>query len=436
MHDFNYVDGQLYGERVKVEDIARETGTPFYLYSYKTLTNHYRNFEKALSGFEHLICHAYKANSNLALCRVLAGEGCGADVVSGGELRKALQSGVPPGKIVFNGNGKTSEEMELALRSDILMFNVDSQPELFLLNEVAGKIEKRARIALRVNPDIDPQTHPHIATGLRESKFGFEFSRVIKGYKIAQDLKNIEIAGIHMHIGSQITRVDPFVEALKKIVSLASELKSLGIKIEYVNVGGGLGITYSDEKPPTLTDYAQSVIPLIKRIDAKGIFEPGRVLTGNAGILVTKVLYVKETSTKKFIVVDAGMGDLFRPAFYSAYHAIRPVKPNAGSRMMKADIVGPICESGDFLAKDREIPEVKSGDLLAVFSAGAYGFSMSSNYNSRLRPEEVLVTEDAFRTVRKRETYEDLIRGEEIIRHKVTKAQIRSTKHEIRNNIE
>jgi len=396
-----------------VEDIAREVGTPFYLYSYGTLINHYRNFNKALAELEHLVCYAYKANSNLALCKILAEEGCGADVVSGGELRKALQAGVPPDKIVFNGNGKTVEEMELALQAGILMFNVDSRPELLLLNEVAARQGKKARIALRVNPDIDPQTHPHIATGLKESKFGFEFSQVIEGYKLAQTLKNIDITGIQMHIGSQITRVDPFVEALKKIVNLAGELEKLDIKIEYVNVGGGLGITYSDEDPPPLADYAQSVIPAIKRIGVKGIFEPGRVLAGNAGILVTKVLYVKETQNKTFVVVDAGMGDLFRPAFYSAYHEIRPVTLQAESRKLKADIVGPICESGDFLARDREIPAVKSGDFLAVFSAGAYGFSMSSNYNSRLRPAEVLVKEDKFRIVRKRETYEDLGRGED-----------------------
>ena len=413
MHDFNYIDGQLYGEKVKVEDIAREVGTPFYLYSYQTLINHYRNLEKALSGLEHLVCYAYKANSNLALCKILAEEGCGADVVSGGELIKALQVGVPPGRIVFNGNGKTAKEMELALQFDILMFNVDSCPELLLLNEVAGRIGKKARIALRVNPDIDPQAHPHIATGLKESKFGFEFSQVIKGYRLAQDLENIEIAGIHMHIGSQIISLEPFREALKKIINLARSLESLGIKIEYVNVGGGLGIAYSDEEPPTLANYVQSLLPLIKGIGAKGIFEPGRVLVGNAGVLVTEVIYVKETEKKRFVVVDAGMGDLFRPAFYAAYHEIKPVKLKAESRKLKADIVGPICESGDFLAKDREISEARSGDLLAVFSAGAYGFSMSSNYNSRLRPAEVLVRGDNFHIVRQRETYEDLIRGED-----------------------
>ncbi len=420
MHDFNYIDGQLYCEKVKVKDISRQVRTPFYLYSYQTLVNHYRNFEKVLSGSEHLICYAYKANSNLALCKILAEEGSGADVVSGGELRKALQVGVPPWKIVFNGNGKTAEEMELALQSHILMFNVDSKPELLLLNQMAERTGNKARIALRVNPDIDPQTHPHIATGLKESKFGFEFSQVIEGYKLAQTLRNIEISGIHMHIGSQITKVEPFVEALRKIANLAAELGSLGIKIEYVNVGGGLGITYSDEKPPTLTDYAQSLIPIIKEIGAKGIFEPGRVLVGNAGILATKVLYVKETQNKKFVIVDAGMGDLFRPAFYAAYHEIKPLqqsieKPSTTgyrSSTIVADIVGPICESGDFLAKDREIPQVKREDLLAVFSAGAYGFSMSSNYNSRLRPAEVLVKGDRFQVVRERETYEDLVRRE------------------------
>ena len=427
MHDFKYIKGELFCEEVQVESIAPEVGTPFYLYSHQTLVKHYRNFEKALSGLEHLTCYAYKANSNLALCKILAGEGSGADVVSGGELRKALQAGVPPRKIVFNGNGKTAEEMELALRSHILMFNVDSKPELLLLNQVAERTGNKARIALRVNPDIDPQTHPHVAVGLKESKFGFEFSQAIEGYKLAKTLKNIEISGIHMHIGSQITKVEPFVEALRKIANLAAELGSLGIKIEYVNVGGGLGITYSDEGPPTLTDYARSLIPIIKEIGAKGIFEPGRVLVGNAGVLATKVLYVKETQNKKFVIVDAGMGDLFRPAFYAAYHEIKPLKQSIvhspqslkkpsttgyQSSTVVADIVGPICESGDFFAKDREIPEVESGEFLAIFGAGAYGFSMSSNYNSRPRPAEVLVRGDRFHVVRERETYEDLVRGE------------------------
>ena len=413
MHNFQYIDGQLYGERVKVEDIARKVGTPFYLYSYQTLVNHYRNFEKTLFGLEHLVCYAYKANSNLALCEILAVEGCGADIVSSGELIKALQVGVPPGKIVFNGNGKTAKEMEMALHFNIFMFNVDSTPELLLLNEIAGKIGKKARIALRVNPNIDPKTHPHITTGLRENKFGFEFSQALEGYKLAQSLENIEVIGIHMHIGSQIISLEPFREALKKIINLARALESLKIKIKYVNVGGGLGISYSDEKPPTLADYTQSLLPLIKEIGAKGIFEPGRTLVGNAGILVTEVLYVKETEEKRFVVVDAGMGDLFRPAFYAAYHEIKPLELKAESQKLKVDIVGPICESGDFLAKDMEIPEVKSRDLLAIFSAGAYGFSMSSNYNSRLRPAEVLVRGDTFKVVRKRETYEDLIRGED-----------------------
>ncbi len=413
MHNFNYISGQLYGEKVKVEDIVREVGTPFYLYSYQTLINHCRRFENTLSGLEHIVCYAYKANSNLALCKILAKEGCGADIVSSGELLKALEAGVSPEKIVFNGNGKTAKEMEMALRFDILMFNVDSFPELILLNKVAERVGKKARIALRVNPDINPETHPYITTGLRENKFGLEFSRALEGYELALTLKNIEVAGIHMHIGSQILSLEPFQEALKKIINLARALESLGIKIKYVNVGGGLGITYSDEKPPTLADYAQSLIPLIKKIGAQGIFEPGRVLVGNAGILVTEVLYVKETEKKKFVVVDAGMGDLFRPAFYAAYHEIKPLELKIESRKSKVDVVGPICESGDFLAQDRELPEVKSGDLLAVFSAGAYGFSMSSNYNSRLRPAEVLVKGDTFKVVRKRETYEDLVRGED-----------------------
>lgn len=414
MHEFTYSNGELFCEKIKVEEIAREVGTPLYLYSQKTLINHYRNFREALAGMEDpLVCYAYKANANLALARILVNEGCGADIVSGGELQRALRVGTPPEKIVFNGNGKTAEELKMALEADILMFNVDSEAELLCLNEIAKQAGKQARIALRVNPDIDPQTHPHIATGLRESKFGFEFSRVIEGYKLADKLENIQIAGIHMHIGSQITKVTPFREALKKISGLVKKLRALGMEIQYVNVGGGLGIVYNEENPPTLADYAGEITSALKKMQVQGIFEPGRVLMGNAGVLITEVLYLKKTKEKNFVVVDAGMGDLFRPAFYSAHHEISPVNLQGERESLRADIVGPICESGDFLAKNREIPAVTPGEYLAVFSAGAYGFSMASNYNSRRRPAEVLVEGHAFRIIRKRETYEDLMRGEE-----------------------
>lgn len=413
MHDyFRYKSGELYSEDVRVVEIAREAGTPFYLYSSGALLDGYYEFESALSKLKPLICYAYKANSNLALCKILAQVGCGADVVSEGELRKALQVGVPPEKIVFNGNGKTLRELNLALEYGILMFNVDSDEEIMLLNAAAAELKKKARISLRVNPNIDPKTHPHIATGLKESKFGFEMSSAIESYHLANELENLEVAGIHIHIGSQITSLKPFIDALEKITPLLTKLEETGIKLRYLNIGGGLGITYSDETPPLLSDYAEAITPLVKGSGLKVIFEPGRRLVGNAGILITQVLSLKETSHKKFVVVDAGMNDLIRPAFYDAHHKIKPVKNEENAEMIVADVVGPLCECGDFLARNREIPRVRPKALLAIFSAGAYGFSMSSNYNSRCRSAEVLVKGDKFQIVRERETYEDLMKGE------------------------
>ncbi|MBT9137949.1 MAG: Diaminopimelate decarboxylase [Syntrophomonadaceae bacterium] len=412
MNGFKYIGGELYSEDVKVAEIAKEVGTPFYLYSSGALFNNYHEFEGAFSELNPLVCYAYKANSNLALCKVLAEAGCGADVVSEGELRKALQVGVPPEKIVFNGNGKTLRELNLALEHDILMFNVDSDEEMVSLNSTAAELRKKARISLRVNPDIDPKTHSHIATGLKESKFGFEISSAIESYHIANELGNLEVAGIHIHIGSQITSLEPFMDALEKIAPLLTKLEETGIELKYLNVGGGLGITYREEPPLLLSDYRQAIASLVKATGLKIIFEPGRRLVGNAGILITQVLSLKETPHKKFVVVDVGMNDLIRPAFYDAYHEIKTVKDEAAADGIVADVVGPLCECGDFLAKDREIPRVRGGDLLAIFSAGAYGFSMSSNYNSRCRAAEVLVKGDIFQVVRERETYEDLIRGE------------------------
>ncbi len=412
MNGFKYIGGELYSEDVKVAEIAEEVGTPFYLYSFDALLNNYYDFESAFSGLDSLVCYAYKANSNLALCKVLAEVGCGADVVSEGELRKALQVGVPPGKIVFNGNGKMARELSFALKHCILMFNVDSDEEIMLLNSTAGEMRKKARISLRVNPDINPKTHPHIATGLKESKFGFEISSAIESYRLANELENLEVTGIHIHIGSQITSLEPFMDALEKIAPLLTKLKDVGIGLKYLNVGGGLGITYSNEPPLLLSDYRQAIASLVKATGLKIIFEPGRRLVGNAGILITQVLYLKETPHKKFVVVDAGMNDLIRPAFYDAYHEIKPVKDEVTTDKIVADVVGPLCECGDFLAKDREIPRVRRKDFLAIFSAGAYGFSMSSNYNSRCRGAEVLVRGDKFQVVRERETYRDLIRRE------------------------
>ncbi|MFB0525957.1 MAG: diaminopimelate decarboxylase [bacterium] len=428
MRHFSYRNGNLFCEGVSVEKIAREVGTPFYLYSQRILLENYRSFHSALGKIRHLICYAFKANSNSALCKILADAGSGAEVASLGELKQALELGLPGRKIVLNGNGKTIEEMELAIKSDILMINVDSFEELALLNRVAVRLGKKARIALRVNPDIDPHTHPYIATGVKKGKFGFELARAIEGYRLAQRLGNLEICGIHMHIGSQITTVEPFIRGVKKLITVSDNLKKIGINLDYVNVGGGLGITYWNERPPTPASYARALIPFIKEISSRGIFEPGRALVGNAGVLVTKILYVKEMFSKKFVVVDAGMSDFIRPTLYNAYHEIKPVRlegvgkgrlqlerpslwPTGTRKVMVADIVGPICETGDFFAKDRALPKVSAGDLLAVFCAGAYGFTMSSNYNSRRRPAEILVKKQRYDIIRERDTYQDLIKG-------------------------
>lgn len=427
MGHFSYRNGHLFCERVSVEKVATEVGTPFYLYSHGTLLENYRSFERGLGKIRHLVCYAFKANSNSTLCKILVNAGSGAEVASLGELRQALELGVPGRKIILNGNGKTIEEVELAINSDILMINVDSFEELVLLNRVAVRLGKKARIALRINPEIEPHIHPYIATGVKKGKFGFELDRAVEGYKLAKRLGNLEICGIHMHIGSQITRIEPFIRGLKKLITISDKLKEIGINLEYVNVGGGLGIAYWNERPPTPASYARALIPLIKKIGSKGIFEPGRAIVGDAGILVTKVLYIKEMFSKKFVVVDAGMSDFIRPTLYNAYHEIKPVKleelakgkwklerpsfwPPSTRKVMVADVVGPICESGDFFAKDRALPKVTAGDLLAIFCAGAYGFTMSSNYNFRCRAAEILVRKEIYSIIRRRETYQDLIK--------------------------
>jgi len=411
MHEFKYRDNELYCEDVPVAKIAGEVGTPFYLYSLKTLRNHYRVFESSFSEIPHIISFAVKANSSLAILNVLAREGCGADIASGGELFRALRAGIDPRKIVYAGVGKTREEIRFALESDILFFNVESPQELKAIDEVARSLGRKARVSLRVNPDIDPRTHPYISTGLKKHKFGIGIERAMVEYKTASLLKNIDLAGVHYHIGSQMTEIEPFIDALKGILSLAADLKSEGIGIKYLDVGGGLGITYNDEEPPHPKDLADAIMPLIKDLGCEVILEPGRIITGNAGILVSKVLYVKEGEGKRFIIVDAGMNDLIRPSLYEAYHEILPVVKDERKKVF-ADVVGPICESSDFLAKDREVSELYPDELLAVMSAGAYGFTMSSNYNSRRRVPEVLVKGDRHYIVRTRESYEDLIKGE------------------------
>ncbi len=407
-------DGELYCEDIPVARMARQLGTPLYVYSRAALTSGFHAFADAFAGVPHLICFAMKANGNLATLRLFASLGGGADVVSGGELFRALKAEVPPARIVFAGVGKSRDEIAYALKSDILMFNVESVPELHLINTVAGGMGIRARIALRVNPNVDPKTHPYISTGLQQNKFGIDIAQAEEAFALTRSLRHVEVVGIHQHIGSQITEVAPFVDALGRVAELMRGLRARGFGIRYLDIGGGLGITYHDETPPIPREVAQAVLPIIRDLGCTVVLEPGRFLVGNAGILVTQVLYVKRTPAKTFVIVDAGMNDLARPSLYNAYHAIQPVRPRAGAASLVADVVGPICESGDFLAKDRELPAVAAGDLLAVMSAGAYGFSMASNYNARPRPAEVLVGGDRYAIIRDRESYEDLIRGEHI----------------------
>lgn len=415
MHNFEYRGGELFCEQVPVSQIAKQVGTPCYIYSHATLIRHIRAYDSAFKNVPHIIAFAMKANSNLAILRLMAKEGSGVDIVSGGELFRALKAGVPPSKIVFAGVGKNAEEIRDALKADILMFNVESSAELHAMNDVAASVGKTAPVALRINPDIDPKTHPYISTGLKKSKFGIAADRALEEFRVASTLRHIHVVGVHAHIGSQLTEVTPFVESLKKVLVLVNTLKEQGINIRYLNIGGGLGITYSDEKPPLPHELADAVSPLVKGLDLTLVMEPGRVIVGNAGILVTKALYEKIGESKRFIIVDAAMNDLIRPSLYSAYHDIRPVSEALLHRPKHSvDVVGPVCESGDFLAKDRSLPEVKPGDLLAVMSAGAYGFVMASNYNSRPRVPEVLIKDNEIHVIRARENYDDLVRGETI----------------------
>jgi diaminopimelate decarboxylase len=414
MNDFNYQDDQLFCEEVPVETIAREAGTPFYLYSHRTLQHHFRIFDAAFADVPHIVCFAVKANSNTAILRIFVREGGGVDLVSGGELYRALKAGVDPAKIVYSGVGKREDEIDFALRTGILMFNVESDQELEKINGRAQALGVRAGIGLRVNPDVDPQTHPHISTGLKENKFGINIEASLTAYRRAAGLKHLDIKGVSCHIGSQVTKISPFIDALARLKELILQLRKEGIEIRYLDLGGGLGITYDREAPPHPSEYARAIIDAAKEMDCTFIFEPGRVIVGNAGILVTRVLYTKENEGKKFIVVDAGMNDLVRPSLYGSFHLIQPVVNRREREEITADVVGPICESGDFLAKGRKLPSLAQGELLAVMSAGAYGFSMSSNYNSRPRVPEILVRDDRWYVIRKRETKEDLIRGEEI----------------------
>lgn len=413
MHEFTFKNNQLYCENIKVADIARKVPTPFYLYSYKTLIDHYRKIRAAFKPIDPLICFSVKSNSNIAVLRALVKNGAGLDIVSGGELYRARLAGVNPKKVVYAGVGKKPSEIEDAIKFGILFFNVESEEELEEIQKVALNLKKKVNVAIRINPDVIPKTHRYIATGKGETKFGLDFETVHKIFNSRWRYPNVNINGVHTHVGSQILDAAPFEEAIRRVLDFIKQYK---IELEYFNIGGGLGIVYSMENPQTAKGFAKSVLPMLKKSGLKVILEPGRFISGNSGILVTKVLYNKRTPRKKFVIVDGAMSDLIRPSLYEAYHKIVPVSPkfDSSDTAEKVDVVGPICESGDFLGKDRLLPHMAKGELLAVMAAGAYGFAMSSNYNSRPRPSEVLVKGRSFSVIRRAENYKDLVRGESI----------------------
>jgi len=413
MHHFQYKGDELYAEDVAIKDIVASVGSPVYIYSQATLERHFKAMDSAFASTPHTICYSVKANSNLAVLKTFINLGGGVDIVSGGELFRALTAGVDPKKVVYSGVGKRDDEISYALESGILLFNVESEQELDRINQVAGRIGKKAGIAIRVNPDVDPETHPYITTGLKKAKFGINIERALAQYARAKEMSNLEILGIDCHIGSQLTKVSPFVDAIKKLKRLLTGVKDLGIDMKYLDLGGGLGIQYNDEEPPLPADYGTSILAETKDLGLHLLFEPGRNLVGNAGILVGTCLYTKKGEEKNFVIVDAGMNDLARPALYGSFHGVTPVKKDQDG-VIEGDIVGPICESGDFLVKDREFPNFRQGDQIAFLSAGAYGFTMSSNYNSRPRVPEIMVKGDKFEIIRSRETMDDLIKGERI----------------------
>jgi len=430
MHLFHYRDGHLYCEDVDLARVATEFGTPTYVYSAGTILDHYTRLDAALAPLNHLICYAVKANSNRAILNLLVGAGAGFDIVSGGELFRVLAAGGDSAKCTFAGVGKSGDEIEYALEQGVYSFNVESEAELEAIERVAGAKKMRAPIALRVNPDVDPHTHQYISTGSQENKFGIALNQVSAVYERAARMSNIEIVGVQMHIGSQITEAKPFASAIEKVAPVVRDLKSK-YAIKFFSIGGGMGIIYlhalgsgpgkwwhdhgSEPSAFSVGDYAEAIVPPLRDLGIRTLVEPGRFLTGNAGVLLTRVRYIKQTGGKKFAIVDAGMNDLIRPALYQSYHEIVPAKQPKTERerkISKIDIVGPVCESGDFFALGREMPEVHEGDLLAIMSAGAYGFVMASNYNSRPLPAEALVRGDKFALIRKRQTWDDLVRGE------------------------
>lgn len=412
MHSFNYKKGVLHCEDVSMEEVAKEHPTPFYLYSSKTIMDHFCKIKDAFKEIDPLICFSMKSNSNLSICRALVNAGSGLDIVSGGELYKALKAGCPPEKIVYASVGKTEEEIRTAIRKGILFFNVESVPELVMIDTVAKRLKKKPNVALRINPDVKARTHDYITTGTKEKKFGIDTAVAEEIFDNANKYSHVVLNGIHLHIGSQITETAPFVRAIKKTLKF---IDKNGIDIKWFNLGGGFGIVYDSEPARSAKEFAKALIPILKDKPYKFIFEPGRFIVGNGGVLVTKVLYVKTGGAgKQFAIVDAGMNDLLRPSLYSAHHDILPiVKSKREAR--KYDVVGPICESGDYLALDRDLPEIIPGEYLSVMSAGAYGYVMASNYNSRPRPAELLAKNGDIKVIRRRETYQDLIRGEKNI---------------------
>jgi diaminopimelate decarboxylase len=438
VHAFHYRDGKLYGENVDLARVADEFGTPLYVYSASTILDHYQRLKSAVSPFDHLICYAVKANSNRAILKLLAGVGAGFDIVSGGELFRVLKAGGDPGKCTFAGVGKSRNEIEYALDQRVYSFNVESEAELEYIDKIAEAKNVRAPIALRANPDVDPHTHEYISTGSHENKFGIPLSRLAAVYERTAEMRNIDVVGVQMHIGSQITKAAPFAEAIRKVVPVVAELRSR-YGIRFFSIGGGMGIIYrralesgsgnwwhqhgGEPSAFSVSDYANAIVPHLRELGVRVLLEPGRFLVGNAGVLLTRVCYLKsadgrirrgeQTNQKKFAIVDAGMNDLIRPALYQSYHEIVPCIDSAGAeRREKIDIVGPVCESGDFFALDREMPELSEGDLLAIMSAGAYGFTMASNYNSRPLPAEALIRGDKFALIRERQTWDDLVRNE------------------------
>jgi len=411
MHHFEMKNGTLFAEGVSVKELAKQFGTPLYVYSTATLKRHFQAFDSAFDSMEHLTCYSVKANSNLSVLRLLASLGAGMDIVSGGELYRALLAGVSAEKIVYSGVGKKPAEIAQALNAGILMFNVESVQELTRINEVALGLGKVAKVSFRINPDVDPKTHPYISTGMKKNKFGLSIESALDAYAMARDLPGIEAVGMDCHIGSQLTTIEPFLEALDKLMAFYEKLKGMNVNIRYLDLGGGLGIPYNEEEPPHPKEFGAALTKAMSGLPLKVILEPGRVIVGNAGILVTEVLYTKQTPSKSFVIVDAAMNDLVRPSLYGSFHRIEEVAPQ-GRAAIDVDVVGPICESGDFLAKDRQLPEMRQGELLAVYSAGAYGFTMSSNYNTRTRAAEILVDGDKAIVARRRETYESLVAHE------------------------